>query len=481
MLALFEGVATGAADGYGRMAGKPAATLLHLGPGLGNGLANLHNARRARTPIVNIVGDHATYHQALDAPLASDIVGGREQRVALGARVEGAGDASAPMSAEAISRGPPGWRRDADPARRRVVARRRRTGPVAVAAATRRGAVHRRRDRGRGRRRCAAASRPRCCVGGGALRERRSARGVARSRRRRAPSSCARRSRPGSNGARVCPRSSGSVTSPSSRSRSCRACAISCSSTPRSRCRSSRIRTCRACSRRTAARSTSSSRDGPFDVDDALEALADALGAPRRRCGARGPRHRPDRPTGPLNPETIAQGDRRAAARRRDRQRRGEHGRTVRLGRDRGCAPPRLADAHRRRDRPGHARRDRRRGRVSRPQGAQPRGRRQRDVHAAVAVDAGPRGPRRHDDHLRQPVVRDPEPRAVARRRAHRRQRGRPVRHLAPAARLRRARAREWASTAYASRPPTSSSAALERALHEPGPYLIDAIIPARL
>src|SRR4051794_7618822 len=75
ILALFEGVATGAADGYGRMAGKPAATLLHLGPGLGNGLANLHNARRARTPIVNIVGDHATYHQALDAPLASDIVG----------------------------------------------------------------------------------------------------------------------------------------------------------------------------------------------------------------------------------------------------------------------------------------------------------------------------------------------------------------------------------------------------------------------
>src|SRR5947208_11481008 len=73
VLALFEGVATGAADGYGRMAGKPAATLLHLGPGLGNGLANLHNARRARTPIVNIVGDHATYHQQYDAPLQSEI------------------------------------------------------------------------------------------------------------------------------------------------------------------------------------------------------------------------------------------------------------------------------------------------------------------------------------------------------------------------------------------------------------------------
>lgn len=73
VLALFEGVVTGAADGYARIAGKPAATLLHLGPGLGNGLANLHNARRANTPIVNVVGDHATYHKQYDAPLESDI------------------------------------------------------------------------------------------------------------------------------------------------------------------------------------------------------------------------------------------------------------------------------------------------------------------------------------------------------------------------------------------------------------------------
>ena len=75
ILGLFEGAVTGMADGYGRMAGKPAATLLHLGPGLANGLANLHNARRAATPIVNIVGDHATYHAQYDAPLASDIAG----------------------------------------------------------------------------------------------------------------------------------------------------------------------------------------------------------------------------------------------------------------------------------------------------------------------------------------------------------------------------------------------------------------------
>jgi len=88
VLGLFEGVVTGAADGYARMAGRPAATLLHLGPGLGNGLANLHNARRANTPMVNIVGDHATYHRAFDAPLTSDIeaiagpVSGRVKSVA---------------------------------------------------------------------------------------------------------------------------------------------------------------------------------------------------------------------------------------------------------------------------------------------------------------------------------------------------------------------------------------------------------------
>src|SRR5881409_2152814 len=75
VLGLFEGVVTGAADGYARMAGKPAATLLHCGPGLANGLANLHNARRAATPIVNIVGDQATYHRPLDPPLTADTEG----------------------------------------------------------------------------------------------------------------------------------------------------------------------------------------------------------------------------------------------------------------------------------------------------------------------------------------------------------------------------------------------------------------------
>jgi acetolactate synthase-1/2/3 large subunit len=75
VLGLFEGVVTGMADGYARMAGKPAATLLHLGPGLGNALANLHNAKKARSPMINVVGEHATYHRAYDAPLTSDVAG----------------------------------------------------------------------------------------------------------------------------------------------------------------------------------------------------------------------------------------------------------------------------------------------------------------------------------------------------------------------------------------------------------------------
>jgi acetolactate synthase-1/2/3 large subunit len=101
VLCLFEGVASGAADGYARMTGKPACTLLHLGPGTGNAIANLHNARRAHIPVVNIVGDHATDHLAFDAPLTSDI----DQVCApvsrwLG-RVANAGDVST-MAVEAV-------------------------------------------------------------------------------------------------------------------------------------------------------------------------------------------------------------------------------------------------------------------------------------------------------------------------------------------------------------------------------------------
>jgi len=109
VLTLFEGVATGAADGYGRMAGAPAATLLHLGCGLGNGLANLHNARKGRVPVVNIVGDHASYHVQYDAQLQSDIET-VARNVSRWVRTSAATDELTADAAEAIAvaSGPPG-------------------------------------------------------------------------------------------------------------------------------------------------------------------------------------------------------------------------------------------------------------------------------------------------------------------------------------------------------------------------------------
>ena len=140
ILTLFEGVATGAADGYARMADAPAATLLHLGPGLGNGLANLHNARRARVPVVNIVGDHATYHAQYDPPLQSDIETVARNVSGVGADIE--------EDRRARSRRRRGDRRrhrasrpggNADRARRRVVAGRRGTRGAAPAGRFTRG------------------------------------------------------------------------------------------------------------------------------------------------------------------------------------------------------------------------------------------------------------------------------------------------------------------------------------------------------
>ncbi|HWW55855.1 MAG TPA: thiamine pyrophosphate-binding protein [Sphingopyxis sp.] len=109
VLCQFEGVATGAADGYARLAGKPAVTLLHLGPGYANGIANLHNARRAFSPIVNIVGDHATYHRIHDAPLHSDLATLVKPNSIWSRSAETADEVGA-LAADAIaaSLGPPG-------------------------------------------------------------------------------------------------------------------------------------------------------------------------------------------------------------------------------------------------------------------------------------------------------------------------------------------------------------------------------------
>ncbi|MCS6879637.1 MAG: acetolactate synthase large subunit [Geminicoccaceae bacterium] len=103
VLGLHETICTGAADGYGRLSGKPALTLLHLGPGLANGLANLHNARRARTPMVNLVGEHASWHRDADAPLTMDIEALARTVSRWTARMVRASEAGS-LTAEAITR-----------------------------------------------------------------------------------------------------------------------------------------------------------------------------------------------------------------------------------------------------------------------------------------------------------------------------------------------------------------------------------------
>ena len=109
VLGLAETAVAGFADGYARIAGKPAATLFHCGPGLGNAIANLHNARRAHTPIVNIVGDHATYHQQHDAPLGFQTET-LARTVSGWVRMAGTAQDVGPLAAQAIeaSRKPPG-------------------------------------------------------------------------------------------------------------------------------------------------------------------------------------------------------------------------------------------------------------------------------------------------------------------------------------------------------------------------------------
>ena len=172
VLALFEGVATGAADGYGRMADHPAATLLHLGPGLGNGLANLHNARRAHTPVVNIVGDHATYHKAYDPQLESDIETVARNVSSFVRRSERADDVVADaQAAVAAVAGPARSGGHAHPAGRRVLVGTGDAAPVTdtrstaclvrcVPASTPTGSR-------RWPRSCARANRPRCSWAGG--------------------------------------------------------------------------------------------------------------------------------------------------------------------------------------------------------------------------------------------------------------------------------------------------------------------------
>ena len=478
ILALFEGVVTGAADGYGRMRDRrPAATLLHLGPGLGNGLANLHNARRARTPIVNIVGDHATYHQALDAPLASDIVGvarnvSRWVRESKGPETVGA-DTSRSDQPGAARRG-----RHADPARRRLVVGRRRARSAkpsehvmfggyddAVAIAVE-GAAQRRAGRVAARRQALrergllAASRIAEATGAKLLCETFPARlergaglpavdrlgylaefAVAQLQALRhlvlvdakAPVSFF-----------AYPNLPSELTPDGCEIRDL---------VVRRRARGGRARGARRRARR----------------------------ARRRRVRGDGGDAGPTGRRGPLNPETIAQAigallpegaivsdeantaglfvsGATAGAPRHDwlTLTGGAigQGMPVATGAAVACPDRKVLNL-------------------------------QADGSAMYTLQSlwtqAREEPRRHHGHLQQPLVRDLEPGAVARRRAHRRERGRPVRHLAPAARLRRARARHGRRRDAAPRPPTSWSRRWSARLREPGPHLIDAILPARL
>ena len=312
VLALFEGVATGAADGYGRMADRPAATLLHLGPGLGNGLANLHNARKAHTPLVNIVGDHATYHKQYDAQLESDIetvARNVSSFIRWSAKTGEVGRDAADTVAAAF--GPPGqvatlvlpadisWSEGGEVAKPSARAPRETLGDDAIRAiadALRSGRATR----------CCSSAAPRAGNGRSALaRAIADATGAKLVVRDVPDAHRAGRGRVPDRSHRVPRRVRGEAT---------RRRAHLCSSTPRRRCRSSPIPTRRAGSHPTGARSTRS----PAPADDApaaLAALADAAGRgpgcrrnPRRSPGrscrpARSPRQTVCAALGALLPE----------------------------------------------------------------------------------------------------------------------------------------------------------------------------------
>jgi acetolactate synthase-1/2/3 large subunit len=224
VLALFEGVATGAADGYSRMADRPAATLLHLGAGLGNGLANLHNARKGKVPVVNIVGDHATHHTRYDSQLQSDIETAA-RNVSTWVRTSQSTAELGRDAAEAIAAaiGPPGqvatlilpadvsWGEGGEPAAPLPAP----APPIASAETLE--SISEALRRKAARRRCCSAAAPSANRPCSPLR---------RSPRPPARSYSPRSSRPGSSAAPASPTSSGSPISPSSPPSSSRASSI---------------------------------------------------------------------------------------------------------------------------------------------------------------------------------------------------------------------------------------------------------------
>ncbi len=412
VLGLFEGVVTGAADGYGRMADAPGC----------DAAAPRSRARqRHREPAQRAPGAHADrQHRRRPRHLPPPVRRAarvrhrraREQRVGLAAHV-------APDRGHRGRRGrrggrgpaPAGPGRDADPPGRRLLARGRR--PVAPRQLAERDAVA--DEAVAVVAKALQSGEPVALLLGSAVVRERGLRGREphrRGDRRQAP----RRDVPDAGIERGAGfrRSTASATWPSSRSPSSRARAISSSSTRRRRCRSSRTRTSRAPSCRRTARCTSSRAVRRRRRRARTAGRRGRARATRTRSSRPRPARPPDRPDHRRDDRRRA---RRAPARGRDRRRRGPDRRALGRRRDRGRAPPRLAHPDRRGDRDGHAPRHGRGRRVPRPPGDQPRGRRQRDVHLQALWTQAREGARRHDDRLHEPLLRDPQPGAEPGRR----------------------------------------------------------------
>ena len=402
VLCLAEGSVTGAADGYARMADKPASTLLHLGPGLANGLTNLHNAGRGYTPMVNIVGDHATYHHAYDAPLTSDIEAVARpfsHWVRMG--TSAASVAADAADAIAAARTPPGqiatlilpadvaWSEapggaappralalpepvDADAIRR--AASILRSGEPAALLMTGRALRAANLDNAG---RIAAATGARLLSQTSNARVERGAGRVAVDRVPY-PVDIALKFLAGLKhviliGAKApvaffAYPEKPSVLTPAD-------CEIFCLARPGQ------------------------------DLEAALAALADELGAARAPVPAEALRRSAPPGDGPDHAGDARGGALRPSAGERHRRRRVDLGRSGLLRHAPGRAAARLAPAHRRCHRRRPADGDRRRHCLPGPPGALPRGRRQRHVQCAVAVDAGAREPQRHDLDHEQPLL----------------------------------------------------------------------------
>ena len=421
VLGLFEGVVTGAADGYFRMKGTPASTLLHLGPGLANGLANLHNAKKAHSGIVNVVGQHAVYHIGYNAPLTSDIEGlarpmsewvrtspDAKSVASDGAAAIAAAKSSPPQIATLILPADTAWNEADGIAEVPVPGQRPGFSQGAVDKAAK--VLH------------SGGTQNLLLITGSALTER----GLALAQQIAGKTGCKVM------GQTYHPR----MARGRGRFSIDRIPYVIEQALPLLKDFKNIILVEANDPVAFFAYPNKPSKLKPEGCEverltawgensvAALEALADALGAkpadvkPQKLAEL-------TRPTGALTHASIAQAIAMAIPEDAIVVDEFDHHRARLLSADRGCRPARLAAEHGRLDRLFDPGRDRGRGSLPRPQGDLHGRRRQRDVHAAIAVDPGPRKPQRIDDRVRQSHLPDP----ARRIRRRRRRRARPARH----------------------------------------------------